>query len=291
MLELLLVAGVVYLAYSSGAFAAFGVLPPAPSQTPLSPASFPKGLQSGVPVGGAGPVMSGTIRAGVSGGSGTTGANTTGLLVTGAATVGTAAAATPASFAAIGLSGAAAGAALAGVGVVAAIAVALWQAHEVRKKQATSENAAMNLGVQGYDEGLRQINQAFNSRQISASDAITLLNQVWQQFWQLVTPVIQPGRNGCSGGASCPPWPTGGNGCSGNIGAACCVGCYALAGDQGQAVQFPGQSSPLRFGIAGTIRTLQEGGGVVYYQEVYSSKYGGKDRPAYTLVWSQISAA
>jgi hypothetical protein len=182
------------------------------------------------------------------------------------------------------------------VAVTAAIAAALLAAHEQRKKQAQSENAAMNLGVAGWDSGLRQVNAAFNARQITASDAIAFVQSIMQMYWQEVGPHIQPGRNGCANGSACPPWPASGNGCSGSIGAACCVGCYDLAGGPAPHVFAASEGgdgvTPFYFGSQGTILALQHGGGMrVLYQHVYGSKYGGKDRPAYTLNWTQVSAA
>lgn len=286
LLGLALIGGVLYLAYNSGALAQFGI--GVPSAT--APVSNPAGLQSNISFTSP-PVAPVALPSP----SQVTGVNPTQLALTAGVSVGSAAAATPASFAALGLTGAAAGAAVAGIGAVAAIAAALWAAHEQRVKQATDENSAMNLGVAGYDNAMRQINAAFNARQIQASDAITLVQQVFATYWAEVTPHIQPGRNGCNGGASCPPWPVSGNGCSGDIGAACCVGCYDLAGGSGPAVLGTADggdgSTPFYFGTEGTIITLQHGGGVVAYQAVYGSKYGGKNRPGYRLVWSQISAA
>ena len=265
------------LAYKSGALEPFGIAAPVTT----APIASPSGLQPNVSVTAPPAVTS-------PGGGTVTSANTTGLAITGAATVGTAAVAAPSSLAVLGLTGAAAGAALAGIGAVAAIAAALWAAHEQRKAQATSENTATNLGVQGFDSDMRTVNQAYNSRQIDATSAIQLVQQIMAQYWALVTPRIQPGRNGCQGGGVCPTPQGGKNPCTGNIGAACCVGCYDLTGSP-QPTTFPGYSGPMYFGAQGTIAVLQQGGGTVYYQQVFGSSYGGKDRAAYTLLWQQTA--
>jgi hypothetical protein len=200
----------------------------------------------------------------------------------------------PASFAALGLTGAAAGAAVAGIGVVVAIAAALWAAHEQRVAQAKSENYAVVIGVQGWDADMLKVNQLYNARQLDAASAIQLVQQIMYQYWQLVTPHIQPGRNGCSGGGGCPP-VTSANPCSGSIGAACCVGCYDLAGGPDSHVFTADQggdgATPFYFGAQGTIIVLQHGSGRVLYQKVFASKYGGRDRAAYILNWAPVSAA
>lgn len=289
---ILLIGGIVFLAYNAGAFTTFGIPPPTGAAggevfgTPASPYANPSGLQANVQFNTPPMAISDTK---------VTSVNPTQLALTSAGSVAGAAAMAPASFAALGLTGAAAGAAVAGIGVVVAIAAALYAAHLARAKQATDENSAMNLGVIGIDKDLAMVNAAYNSRQISASDAISLVNQLFHNYWALVTPHIQPGRNGCAGGGSCPPWPTGGNGCSGSIGAACCVGCYDLAGDSAAKVFSVADGgdgvTPMHWGVHGVIAVLQTGGGKVHFPRVYPSKYGGKDRPAYNQSWLQISHA
>lgn len=290
-LEIMLVLGLVYVAYKSGAFTPFGITPgvglggaqPGPTST--------LGIMSSTPPSVAMPPS--FAASGPSSGSSTTGANVTGLAITSAGSVAGAAATAPASFAALGLTGAAAGAAVAGIGAAVAIAAALYMAHLQRVKQAKDENSAMNLGVQGVDSEMKQINAAYNSHQISAADTLNLLSQVMQHYWQLVGPHIQPGRNGCSTGAACPPWHT--NACSGSIGAACCVGCYDLAGGPNPAVlnSFDGGdgSTPFYFGVQGAMVAVQHGGHLqTCMQGVVASKYGGANRNGYRLTWAQVGS-
>ena len=302
-LELILVAGLLYLAYSSGALAPLGISP----GTALAPTSSPGGLQANTTISSGGMGAAGVSpgqtpprvpfnAGGVGGGptGGTTGVNPISY-VTAASSVGIAAATAPANLAALGLTGAAAGAAVAGIGAVVAIAAALWAAHEARVKQARDENSAMNLGVQGVDKELAVINQAYNAGQISANDAVHLLSQTMSHYWALVTPHIQPGRNGCSGGTACPPWPASGNGCSGSIGAACCVGCYDLAGGPQPAVlnTFDGGDgvTPFYFGVEGALIVCQHGGNMQSaMQGVVASKYGGANRNGYRLTWKQVGS-
>jgi hypothetical protein len=152
------------------------------------------------------------------------------------------------------------------------IASALLAAHNLRKKQATNENTAMNLGVQGWDSDTAQVNKAYNARQITAQEAIKLMGQVMAQYWALVGGQIQPGRNACQDGANCPPnwvpgtaWPSSGEG------AACLVGC-----------------APLLASYKNAVAALQANGGNSAVIEVYgNTKYGGSTRLPYTLTWQQ----
>ena len=182
--------------------------------------------------------------------------------------------------------GSLAGAITGGVAVVGAIGAALLQAHQQRVQQATNENTAVNNGVRGYDAGVRQVNAAFNSRQLDPATTINLLQQIMAYFWAEVVPVIQPGRNGCQGGAQCS-----GLVCGGDVGAACCVGCGDLAGTP-DPIPFAGEvQGSVYWGILGSIAVIQNGGGPVWYPTVFGSKYGGTDRPGYWLTWAQASAA
>lgn len=283
---------VLLLAYKSGALASLGV--PAPASTNLAPG----GLQPNVSLTAPQPIQpGGRFNAfGVGGGPGSGGGGGASLLsggliagdvsAPGAAGVESAVGGSLAASGQGFLAGGPVGAVVAGV---TSLVKGLAQGHAQRIKMATDENSAMNLGVQGYDQGLAQINAAFRVRQISAIEAIQLCQQVMSNYWAEVTPHIQTGRNGCKGGTSCPPWPASGNGCSGSIGAACCVGCYDLVGGN-EPSSFPGYGN-MYYGILGTIAVLQQGGGTVMYQQVYGSKYGGRQRNAYTLTWVQSSVA
>jgi hypothetical protein len=283
MLELALVAGLIYLVYSSGAFAPFGISPP-PQSGSVAPTVTPQGLQSNVSL-VAPPVSLPGVTAGFTAGQGEQ------IAVGAAGAIGSSAKV----LGAIGVGANFVPVVGTAVAAVAAIASALLAGHATRLKQATDENSAMNLGVVGYDEGMQTINAAYNNRQIDGPSAIQLVQSVMAMYWQEVTPHIQPGRNGCSGGAACPPWPATGNGCSGDIGAACCVGCYDLAGGPSTAV-LPVSSggdgvNPYYYGAQGTILALQHGGNLqVVYQSVVGSKYGGKARAGYRLSWVQAGA-
>jgi hypothetical protein len=174
----------------------------------------------------------------------------------------------------------------AGVGLVVGLIGGLLAGHELRAKQARNENSAVNLGVSGFDSDLKQIQQAFKSGQISATDAISAVEQtIMPGYWTVLTPQIQPGRNGCNSGASCPP-DTSAQGiqpCKGNIGAGCCVGCYQLepsiSGPNGVLAALAGQS-----GSKGGPYTAD-------IHIVAGSSYGASTRGAYTLDFTSPASA
>ena len=169
----------------------------------------------------------------------------------------------------------------AAAGVIIGLIGGLMAAHALRAKQAKDENSAVNLGVSGFDSDLRQINQAFNSGQIDAAGAEQAVQVAMQNYWALVTPHIQPNRNGCAGGANCGAVD---QYCKSMAnGAACCVGCTALSpsitGPNGVMAALAGQSQ------------AKNGPNVSNIQKVYPSKYGTSARGAYTLTWQQLASA
>lgn len=209
-----------------------------------------------------------------------------GTIVRSGAAAGTAAA-VPAAASSIATStGLALGPVTAGLSIVAGALTALigglFAAHALRAKQAKDENSAMNIGVQGFDSDLAKVQQAYNSGQIDAAGAIQAVGIILQNYWALVTPHIQPGRNGCSGGANCASSNFAKNYCSGNIGAACCAGCAVLNqginGPQGVIAAINGTS---------TLGNNPANKNTAYIPEVYASKYGGQNRAAYNLVFQQ----
>lgn len=280
------IGGLLYLGYSSGAFAgvAGASIARSPIAAPIQQSPVAAGSVTSQPAFGLQPNTSITA----SSISQEMPSNTASSAVGVGATIGTAL------LAHIGIAASAVPVVGAAIAAVAAITAALLAAHQARIKAARDENSATNLGVQGWDRGMQQINAAYNARQLTATDAIALVQQVMAMYWAEVTPHLQSGRNGCKGGAACPP-VTSSNPCSGSIGAACCVGCYDLEGGPSSHVFGPADggdnSTPYFFGSQGTQIVLAHGGGRVLYQHVYGSKYGGSDRPGYVLNWQQVSAA
>jgi hypothetical protein len=178
------------------------------------------------------------------------------------------------------------GAATAGIGAAVGIFATLWAAHERRAAQARDENSASNIGVAGFDQDIKLVNAQYNARQIDAPTAIRALQQTMMQYWLVVTPHIQPGRNGCQGGNNCQAMQavarTGQQACAGDIGAACCIGCeplYYSLYDDGTDTVVASPKGP------GAIWVLQHGGGISQVKIVGGSKYGAQTRYGYTLSW------
>lgn len=178
------------------------------------------------------------------------------------------------------------GAPIIGAAVIAigAIISGLLAGHEQRAKQAHDENSAMNIGVQSFDSDVQTINQAYKAGQIDANGAIQGVQTALQGYWTIVGPHIQPGRNGCNTGTSCPPpSPPGVNPCHGSIGASCCVGCFnlldALEQPDGLLAAINGQS------------TNPSGKYVARVTQVYGSSYGGQARAEYTVDWTPPAPA
>jgi hypothetical protein len=160
-----------------------------------------------------------------------------------------------------------------GSGIIKAIFGGMAQ----RAAEARNENVALQSCIVALDQGLAKLNEAYNAGQISENDCAAEVNSIWQWYWQIMTPNIQPNRDGCNSGSGCPGSATqyaGSNGepngyCKGNIGATCCVGC-----------------GPLRLSLANVTNALESGGGVSNIAIIVGNKYGVQTRPAYTLNWA-----
>lgn len=170
-----------------------------------------------------------------------------------------------------------------------AISSALFAASAKRAKAARDENSAIAAAVPGFDQAIKQVVNAYNTGQLTASQTSQLLDQVMNNYWSEVGPQIQSGRNGCNNGSNCPgsAQPSSplalattapSTYCSGAIGGACCVGCASL------------QLSVDNINAALAI-TSQNGQSVTTnIQAVFPSKYGGINRPKYTMVVQRPSS-
>lgn len=177
----------------------------------------------------------------------------------------------------------------AAVSLVASVLIAQSQK---RAKEAQNENQAVANGVPGWDAAVSQIVAGYNNGTLSVANVQALLATVMSNFWNETGPQIQPGRNGCNSGANCADGetytanairtgeggfsggPNLGGYCSGNIGAACCVGCVNLqlsADNMSWAVAQADRS--------GTATSA-------YVTPVDASKYGGVNRAAYTVIFT-----
>jgi len=169
-----------------------------------------------------------------------------------------------------------------------ALSSVLLAASAARAKAATSENAAVAAGIPGWDSAVGQIASSFNSGAISYTQAQTLFAQTLANFWSEMQGKIQSGRNGCNYGANCPPSTNPSSDqstaivgaatyCSGSIGAACCVGCADLALSVAN----------LQWAVGQAAKTGAQTN--AFIQTVFASKYGGANRAAYNVVFTPAS--
>ena len=163
--------------------------------------------------------------------------------------------------------------------VAQALTSAFQAASQQRAKQAVSENTAVAAAVPGWDQAMYQIQTNYNNGGLSAQQAIQLVDLAWTNYWAETAPKIQPGRNGCQGGtltkAQADTQFPGTAQCSGSWGAACCVGYADLANGMNSI-------------IAAIQQTDSTGeASVASIPAVYASKYGGTNRPAYTLTFTR----
>lgn len=154
-------------------------------------------------------------------------------------------------------------------------------ASQKRAQEATSENSAVAAAVPGWDQGALQIQNAYNGGQISATQAATLIDQLWQNYWNECGPKVQPGRNGCQSGqmpkSQADQQFPGMKQCSGSWGAACCVGYADLANG----------ANSIKAALTQTENTGSPA--VASIPAVFASKYGGTNRAAYTLTFTRPS--
>lgn len=145
-------------------------------------------------------------------------------------------------------------------------------ASQKRAKQAIAENAAVNKAVTWFDQGVKEIVDEANNGSMSAAQALQYCDLLWQGYWSMTAPSIQPGRNGCNSGADCSVVTMG---CpESNIGAACCVGC-----------------DEIRQSLNNLRAMFSRGGGSArIYQVIASPKYGVAARAGYTVTYKQPSA-
>ena len=164
----------------------------------------------------------------------------------------------------------------------------LLSASQARGKAAEAENAAVALGLPGWDQAIQLIASAYNGGCISYTQAQTLFAQSLTNFWAEMQGKIQSGRNGCNYGANCPPSVNpssdqstaivgASNYCSGSIGAACCVGCADLALSVAN----------LQWAVGQAAKTGAQTN--AFIQTVFASKYGGANRAAYNVVFTPAS--
>jgi hypothetical protein len=147
--------------------------------------------------------------------------------------------------------------------------------HIQRTKEAKDENSSLTAAVPQWDSDIHNIINAYNLGSLSAAQVKQLLDVAWQNYWKITGPHIQPGRNGCQSGSipksvADKQYP-GMKQCSGDWGAACCVAYADLANSVNNIVA--ALNATEQTGKPQTASVLA----------VFASKYGGINRPAYTL--------
>jgi hypothetical protein len=173
----------------------------------------------------------------------------------------------------------------AAVGAVAGAIAGLWASHAARASGAKDENTALNSAVIAFDGSLQAIFSAANSTelssQISAVEAVQLLQQTLQSYWQGMAPFMTgPGRADASSGGSkcasvitCNQQSSPGLSCNAKCTAGCCVGCDVFTPTINQAIAI-----------------FNAGGGTLNVCEVYGSGYGATTRASYALIYTPPAA-
>lgn len=195
-----------------------------------------------------------------------TGANTTGALITGSAAIGTSILTATVHL------GAAAGPIGAAVAVAAAIAAALLAAHEKRLQDAKTENQAVDQWVPVFDSFIQQVVQAYNSGQISASQAAQICQQFDQTIYNKFRSFVgQPGT----------AWSDQ-IGMAGKCNKQCTVGCCLYFGDLGPPLNNISYVLGFPTGKWGS-GDPRINGRTITVPKVYPSKYSPLTRESYTV--------
>ena len=156
--------------------------------------------------------------------------------------------------------------------------------HSARLAGARTENEAIAGIVDAYDSDLQTIVQAYNNGQ--ASSALCL-----QALQTLDARVYNQLRSGTisAGGAPIPgtAWSDS-VGMAGLCNKSCTAGCCVYFGDLGPplslaALAIGGRPLRAQWGLRDPRYQTTPNGAVIKVPEVFASKYGGQDRPSYTL--------
>lgn len=134
----------------------------------------------------------------------------------------------------------------------------------------------MAQAVPGWDQAVTQIVNAYNNGQLTAAQVGQAIDAIWQNYWSEVGPQIQPGRNGCQSGQVTQPSTV--SFCGGTTyGAACCVGYDDLKNS----------NNNMKFAVQQADNTGKPTPAAIL--AVFASKYGGINRPAYTVTFIRPS--
>jgi hypothetical protein len=148
--------------------------------------------------------------------------------------------------------------------------------HSARLAGAKSENQALVQVIPAFDADLTQIIQAYNSGQISASQAVAALGVVDAAIKKYL--MSQVGKPGTAWNETV--------GISGKCNSSCTAGCCIYYGDLGPPLSL----AMLALGGSGTHwgandpRISQGASGVtIQVPQVYASKFGGTNRAGYSI--------
>ncbi len=172
------------------------------------------------------------------------------------------------------------------------LAGGLMQASAKRAAAARNENQAVAAAVPGWDAGMAQVVSAYNQGKINLDEVFQLImvpqindssipsgqGIMWKNYWKECGPQIQSGRNGCQTGTATQPanqsW------CGGSYGASCCVAYDNLKNSAVYAMRAAKQADE----NPGTAVTSQ------VFPTVFASKYGGINRPGYSVTFKRPKA-
>src|SRR5271163_3407953 len=164
------------------------------------------------------------------------------------------------------------------------IGIAELAAHSARLAAAKSENAGIPPVVAAFDADVAAIVAAYNNGQANASTCI--------QACQSVDANIQSNlkANITKNGVAIPgtAW-TAATGLAGKCDKTCTAGCCVYYGDLGPVLslmQIAMGGAGGSWGRNDKRLTLTTTGGTIQVPEVFASKYGGQNRPAYTITLS-----
>lgn len=194
--------------------------------------------------------------------------NTTGQLIKGGAAIGTAA--LPLTH--LGLVVPIVGAAVA---VVAAIAIALYEAHEKRLTDAKNENAAVDQWLPVFDSFVTSVVNAYNTKQIDAYSAASICQQFDQTLYTKFRSFVgQPGT----------AWSDQ-NGMAGRCDKTCTVGCCVYFGDLGPVLNNISYVLGYPTGKWGK-GDPRISGRTIIVPKIYPSKYSSYTRAQYSITLS-----
>lgn len=163
----------------------------------------------------------------------------------------------------------------AGINAASSIVGALLAGHVARLKGAKSENEAIPQVVSAFDADVQQIVAAYNNGSISGAQAVQVLQTVDAGIVSYLRKQVGPPGTAWSDTS----------GFAGKCDKTCTAGCCVYYGDLGPVISgleiAMGGSG--RWGVNDPRLSASTTGVTVQVPQVFASKYGGVNRPGYTL--------